>query len=337
MVANTHTLLSDTELLAETARVAAAERRVTAELIALLVEIDTRKLYLGLGHSSLFVYCTQTLRLSESAAYGRITAARAARQFPVVLALLADGTVTLTTVNLLAAHLTDENHEALMRAASHQSRREVERLVASLDPQPDVASSLRRLPVRRAVASEPVNSATIVNRPPVPSEARPAHQPSLGQHAIVAPLAADRYLLKITVTESTRAKLNRARDLLRHQIPAGDPAAIVDRALTVLVEQLERTRHATVRRPRTEPPRVAASPSRHVPAAVKRAVWARDEGRCAFVGMHGRCSETGFLELHHVVPFAERGPSTAANLQLRCRAHNAYESTLFEQSSGPGL
>ncbi|PYR55121.1 MAG: hypothetical protein DMF85_20480, partial [Acidobacteria bacterium] len=70
------------------------------------------------------------------------------------------------------------------------------------------------------------------------------------------------------------------------------------------------------------------SPSRHVPAEVKRKVWERDGGQCAFVGAGGRCAERSFLEFHHVVPFADGGPSTATNLQLRCRPHNAYEAEL---------
>ena len=66
--------------------------------------------------------------------------------------------------------------------------------------------------------------------------------------------------------------------------------------------------------------------SRHVPAAVRRAVWKRDDGRCAFIGTDGRCAERGFLEFHHVVPFADGGETTSGNLQLRCRAHNAHEA-----------
>ena len=71
-----------------------------------------------------------------------------------------------------------------------------------------------------------------------------------------------------------------------------------------------------------------------MPASVKRAVWARDDGRCVFVGTDGRCQETAFLELHHVVPFADGGPTNVENLQLRCRAHNAYEA---RQHLGPML
>jgi hypothetical protein len=82
-------------------------------------------------------------------------------------------------------------------------------------------------------------------------------------------------------------------------------------------------------------PRGSKSGSRHVPAAIRREVWKRDAGRCAFVGSGGRrCAERGFLEFHHVVPFADGGPTTTENLQLRCRAHNLYEA---EEHFGPLL
>ena len=64
----------------------------------------------GQGFSSLFTYCTQALHLSEHAAYSRIEAARAARRFPIILDLLADGAVNLTTICLLGPHLTDRSH-----------------------------------------------------------------------------------------------------------------------------------------------------------------------------------------------------------------------------------
>jgi hypothetical protein len=70
--------LSDGDLLAQTQRAARCERQSTAQLIALLMELDARRLYLQEGFSSLFTYCTESLRLSEHAASGRIEAARAA-------------------------------------------------------------------------------------------------------------------------------------------------------------------------------------------------------------------------------------------------------------------
>lgn len=41
-----------------------------------------------------------------------------------------------------------------------------------------------------------------------------------------------------------------------------------------------------------------------------------------------RCTEQGFLEYHHVTPYASGGPPTVENIQLRCRAHNGYEAEL---------
>jgi 5-methylcytosine-specific restriction endonuclease McrA len=120
---------------------------------------------------------------------------------------------------------------------------------------------------------------------------------------------------------------------MRHTIPNGDPAAIFDRALTALLSELERTKLAAAARPRATRP--TSTSSRHVPAAVKRAVWARDSGRCAFVGTNGRCRETGFLEFHHVTPYAAGGETSVENLQLRCRAHNAYEAEKYFGAGGP--
>ena len=86
----------------------------------------------------------------------------------------------------------------------------------------------------------------------------------------------------------------------------------------------ERTKLAAASRPRASRQLRPRSPT--IPAAIKRAVWKRDGGRCAFVGANDRCSETGFLEFHHVMPYADGGDATVSNIELRCRAHNAYEA-----------
>ena len=63
--------------------------------------------------------------------------------------------------------------------------------------------------------------------------------------------------------------------------------------------------------------------SRYVPAALKRAVWERDQARCCYVDARGcRCRETSGLEIHHEQAFAKGGRMTLNNLALRCRPHN---------------
>jgi hypothetical protein len=156
-------------------------------------------------------------------------------------------------------------------------------------------------------------------------------RPASRRHPAVTPLSADRYQFRFAASEAAREKFRRAQDLLRHAIPSGDPGEIFDRALTALLKELERKRFAATERPRAGRSAERGSPpaSRHIPAAVKRAVMARDGGRCAFVADAGRrCGTTAFLEFHHVVPFARGGPPTEDNIQLRCRAHNGLEADL---------
>ena len=317
--------LSDPELLLEVQRLTGQERLATARLIAALGELDARRLYLGEGCSSLFTFCTQVLHLSEHAAYGRIEAARAARKWPAILELLADGSVHLTAIGLLAPHLTADNHQHVLAAARHKSKREVEEIVAILRPQPPVPPSVRKLPAPTPPAAEraagPAAPPLLVCPTPEPAPVRPA---LVRPRVEVTPLAPEQYKVQFTVDHQTYQKLREAQDLLRHRVPNGDVAAIFDRALTVLLMELHKTRHAASARPRTASGCVVHG--RHVPASVKREVWARDGGQCAFVGAAGRCTERGFLEYHHVVPFADGGAASTANLELRCRRHNAYEA-----------
>ena len=326
--------LSDEDLLTVVKRLALAERNATAQLVRSLGEIDARRLYLSQGCPSLFVYCTRVLQLSEHAAYGRIKAARAARTVPLVLSLLEDGAITLTTVTLLAAHLTPENCVATLGEARNKNKRQVEELVARLRPAPDVPAVLRKLPqpapLAKAEAFPPIapptssTPAAVACQGEVPA---PIPEPvSTRPPATVKPLSPERYKLQVTLTRDGQEKLLRVRDLMRHSVPNGDLSEIVERAIASLLKELERTKYAAADRPRQSSQSAWAKSSRAVPAAVRRAVWQRDGARCAFIGSEGRCSESGFLEFHHVVPFAAGGAATVENVQLRCRAHNAYEA-----------
>jgi hypothetical protein len=324
----TLSLLSNTELLDEAQRLAASESQATAALVRCLIEVEDRGLHLAGGWGSMFVYCTAVLHLCEGAAYNRIHAARMARKYPVILERLGDGSVTLTAIRLLGPHLTADNCDCVLALAKHATKRAIEELIASLDPKPDVPSVIRKLPqtpapcvakARTSVeprlgANEPANC--------VPVPVAPHVVPSM-----IQPLAPERYKLQLTIARETHDTLRQLQDLMRHTIPDGDPSRIIDRALTLLLEDVRRQKCGATRFPRVGD--VASSGSRDIPAAVRRAVWARDGGRCAFVGTHGRCTETAFLEYHHREPFAVGGKATVENIELRCRAPNAYEAQLF--------
>jgi hypothetical protein len=283
-------VLCDDELVERVKLLAECERHASVALIRSLVEFDTRRLYLREGCSSLFVYCTRVLHLSEGSAYNRIETARAAKRYPELLDHLERGELTYTAVRLLSPHLTSHNYAQVLAAAKYRSKQGILELIASLNP----------------AAAAP----TVIRR------------------TAVTPLSPELYMLEVTLPQETYEKLRRAQALARHAVPTGDVASILDRALTMLIDHLERRRFGRAESPRaSDEPTVLAG--RHIPAAVKREVSQRDQGRCAFVGREGRCEATAFLEFHHLEPYAVGGEPTAKNIELRCFAHNQYEARQF--------
>ena len=327
--------LSDDELVERVRDLAASERHASVALIRSLVEFDSRQLYLREGCSSLFTYCTYVLHLSEGSAYNRIETARAARRYPGVLEALERGDLTLTAVRMLAPHLTSANYAEVLTAGRHRSKQGIQELIASLNPRPEAATIIRRVAAQPSQGGPtPILAERETSLPmtttPISSAGQDVAATSAPQlrAAVVTPLAPERYKLQVTLTRETHEKLRRAQALARHMLPSGDVGSILDRALTLLIDDLERRRFARVASPQPSPPESTPSGG-HIPAAVRRAVWQRDEGRCGFIGRTGRCRETAFLEFHHVAPYAAGGTATAENIQLRCRAHNQYEARLF--------
>jgi hypothetical protein len=326
-----HERPSDHDLLSRATKLVGSHRRATAALVACLAEIEERRLHLRAGFGSMFEFCICELRLSEGEAFRRLLAARLARRFPVVVSRLSSGALHLSALELLREHLTDENHAELFEAADGKSKREVEALVASRFPRPDVPSRISRGHVEQ--------------------------------------LSAARFRVEFAASAELCEKLELCRDMLSHANPSRELGFIVERALDLLIEDIGKQRLAR-RGPRraraqrgvreagvgaeratcSEPPSFAArsseptqlfevkQPSEAKPAletkrdnqrpvavsrAVRREVFARDGLRCTFVGESGRrCGARAFLELDHVTPRALGGQDDASNVRVRCRAHN---------------
>jgi 5-methylcytosine-specific restriction endonuclease McrA len=144
----TLTTISDEALLRRLRELLCESRRTESDLVAHIGEVDARRLYAREASPSMFSYCTRMLHLSGAEAYLRIAAARAAREHPVLLAMLADGRLHLSAIAKLAPHLTRENRDLILSRATHRSKRQIEELIAEIRPLPDVPSLMRRLPER---------------------------------------------------------------------------------------------------------------------------------------------------------------------------------------------
>jgi hypothetical protein len=300
----------------------------------------------------MFVYCTEVLHLSEHEAYLRIAAARAAREHPMLLAMLGDGRLHLSGTAKLAPHLTLANREVLLERATHKSKRQIEVLVADLAPRPDVPASIRKLPARSAGASvTPAMTASSDGRDLGPDRVLvtpsdlpldhgqlgvPSAAPAVDNGRIsagtpsgraVEPLGAGRYKVQFTASAAFCEKLERLKALMTSAVPDGDLARVLETTVTEALDRREARRFAKVKTPRKTLAHTdtAASPSRYLPAPVRRTSHASDDGRCRFVGAGGRrCGSYRRVEFHHVVPWARGGDRSPANIRLMCRTHNAY-------------
>jgi 5-methylcytosine-specific restriction endonuclease McrA len=235
----------------------------------------------------------------------------------------------LSGVVLLAPHLSDDNAEELVAEAVGKSKAEIEVLLAHRAPRPDVPERLERVAEQvTLVAPGPVRPTGEQVAPgpvrPVGEQVAPGPPGQAEDTARVAPLAPERFALQVTIGEATHRKLLRAQALLRHQVPSGDLAEVLDRALDALLDRVEGRKLGKTRAPRAGKPSRA---KRYVPRAVRREVALRDGLRCSFVAEDGRrCEETGFLELDHVVPVSRGGEASAEGVRVLCRSHNQYEA-----------
>jgi hypothetical protein len=159
----------------------------------------------------------------------------------------------------------------------------------------------------------------------------------------VDPLTAELSRLSTTVSRRFLQKLKTAREGLGHAIPGATTEQVLEAALDLLLEKQARARGQVKRpravasppvptQPRTMTPTVTEmEPPPHrrdghreaIPAAVRRAVWARDGGQCTWpLDAGGRCGTTHRLQLDHIQPRAQGGEATEVNLRLLCAAHN---------------
>jgi len=278
MNADSLTHVRDAALLRDLAKLVRQERVSLAYVLALIGEVDARRLHVPAGFSSMHAFCVNELGFSDDAAFKRIQAARAARRFPVLFLALAEGRLHLTAVCLLAPHLTVENVHELILAATHRRQPEIEAMLArrlSLPPAP-----MRDRAIVRAIP--PVASVPEVAVPQVdfltaestadsseggPAKGGPAGgsgdartirgveekeigmvRPGVddaprsgpGPHPGDSTQPQERYLIRFTVEKRVHDKLRYAQALLSHAVPSGDVAQVIDRALEILIKEFER-------------------------------------------------------------------------------------------------
>ena len=345
--------LSPTDALRTLEAIDLEEKSRIAEGIALIAVIDHRRDYLAAGYSCMRDYCMGRLHMSEDAAFRRIQVARVALRFPQVFEFLADGRLGVTTAATLVPHLTSETAAELLAAAAFRTKQEVLKLLAERSRPAAVSPEAfaRETPVETSsgsLAPAQVNSLSDLCSRPVGGGPAGPHAPAHvdhGRRGRVTSTASGNHEVRLILTDEELEHFRRARALLGHAVPSGDPALIYARAMKHYLAHLEKQRFGTKRGvSKTEPvapksndvetgsgslapERVNGPRGRGIPKALRRQIWERDGGSCAFESADGhRCSSTTRVEIDHITPVAHGGRTELENLRLLCRAHNPFEA-----------
>jgi 5-methylcytosine-specific restriction endonuclease McrA len=343
-------MLTDRQLLNHVLLAARAERAMTTRVLHHLNEIERRKLYLELGYSSLFDYCTRRLKYSASAAGRRVQAARCIRRHLEVALLLYERELSLSTISLVAPVLTDHNKSSILERVRGKSHREVERVVSEY--RPPIALRDRVRPVRVPVP-RPVDVDRVVLERELERIAPGIRGATPGAGSVVTE---QKLFVQFLASNDLIEKFEEVRDLLSNRCADGTFAEVLEVVLADFLERhspsakrerrkrcqtkenrqrddhrgraSEEKNHSRRRAGTTNPSR---QESRAIPSEIRDEVFARDEGQCTFVARDGtRCGSRRSLQIDHIRPFAAGGTHDPTNLRLLCAKHNrlAAEHTL---------
>jgi hypothetical protein len=266
----THTdslaFISDDELFATVQQLTARSNVTLADLLAHLGEVERRGIHRTRACASLYTYCIYELRMSEDAAFRRSKAARFVRKYPELRDAIAKGEIHLTGVLIIGPHLGDERHAEILRRARFRSKRELARLVAELDPKPEVPALVEPIgPATSGIATHhafvealagPVRELSPGKRPEDWMEmnrddARRSDSTSPEPTDVTASQCPLRYKVQFTTTQEFVDLLDEARDLLGHENPRPALPDIQLRALRSLVKELRSRKRAATERSRT--------------------------------------------------------------------------------------
>lgn len=325
-------------ITAETQR----ERRTTAYVVRYLAEIESRRLHLELGFTSIFDFATNKLGYSSSSALRRIKAARLILAEPSVAIKLETGELNFSTVDVLSNFMKEPELRTLTEELCGRTREDAEKLVAHLRP---LAKHVVRDRVKPIVVA-----AAVDHLPTLPFETdqtsndlRVNAQPEPQKCEDFGLRSEEQFHLSFAMSRGEKELLDRSTQLMF----TGNPAAIglgkvIGRLASFYLKHhcpKERERRREARRQSAKDASTEISPHapsstgsvaattasnpRNIPISLRDRVLARDGYRCTFVGPEGnRCTCVVDLEIDHIVPVARNGRSTESNLRVLCRPHN---------------
>ena len=273
-------------------------KRAEADLISVLQEVESARVYVRLGFTSLFSYCVQALGLSESVAANFITVARKAREVPVLQYAIESGALSVSKARKITPVLTLANQEEWVEKAKLLPTRKLEEEVARVAPQEAAPERMRFI-----------------------NEDRMELRLGLSK-------AAKEKLKRVQDLESQRSgrpvSIEEAFEvLLEVYLESKDPIKRAERVMKRKMKAVENNTPACVtgHAERNGPENREA-----IPATLRHQALLRDDGRCAHLDEQGkRCENRRWIDLHHIRPRSLGGANALENLVTLCSAHHRME------------
>jgi len=310
-------------------------------------------------------HCTLQLGYSGSSAQRRIKTARCIREFPEIFSMLERNEIGLSGVCMLADILTTENKSELVKEARCKSKRRIEQIVARFKPGRDIIEKVKPVFVstfinqsantcdgdsrttKNTKAPGPcsaLNNTSRINFEKSTAAGGSRNPADCSGTSKQTPILRKKYKLEFAVDPECMKKIEEAKTLLSRKHPEGVPLGLLlEEALDAYLDkhspERKKRRRENRRKKReghAKPPTNRdkndcnkSTPSRHIPQAIQDEVFARDKGRCTYVGRDGkRCGSTWNLHIDHIKPYARGGEHSTDNLRLRCAAHNQLEAEI---------
>lgn len=342
-------LLNDEQLVLELKMLVGNDRKIVVQIIRYLYEVESRRLHLARGFSSMFEFCIEELKMSEAEAHLRIQAARLSRELPEVAQHIEEGKITLSVSAMAQSAFRRENSKRKSNGDGPLSVQQKREVVDEL-LQCSKTSAHKKLATRFASTTATVKYHFEANKALVAKLERLkslyAHQNYSGDLAKLIEILADVALVKIEKSKPGVADLSQTQPNDRKlgvENKAAHKLKFAERTSRDLV--VENKNHFSDRcdgstKPEPTKPDDAAvlgpekcrlagrRRSRYIAREVRRQVWKRGGGHCTYVDSKtGRpCTSAHALEVDHVLQFSRGGANSLSNLRLLCAAHNKFRN-----------
>ncbi len=292
-----------------------SERKITAQVLEYIAEIDRRRLYLEKGTTSLFDYLVRDFGYSPGAAMRRIDAARLLRELPETAEKFENGTLTLSQANQIQRasrefkktkreSLSTESKRDLVLQLESKTQKQTEQLLAA-------TLDLPKTPPQKQTYHRDQSVTLTVTFTPEQIKILEQVQ-NMVSHSVANRDWAETftYLAKKEVARRTVVCKSRAR---KNCVDAATAVSATSATTAATAVKPNSAFTAAAKPKSVRPP---------IPSGVRKTLL-NEHARCEHKDSRGRsCGSQRFLQLDHIRSWSRGGTHEPENLQVLCGAHN---------------